>query len=900
MIWVRKATTFLITFFLLVGYLPSPVLAEEEENNYTFPFDNLFEDYHEYDDVVSELQMFANDYPEIVRLYRLTDLVPDGQTWQGRHVYAVKVSDGVLDEPEYYSDPSEESTLIMGNHHAREWMTVQIPLYYLYFLTEFYGMDPTDNDGDGLINEDPIDGVDNDNDGEQGGRTNEFGLAMFDGVDNDGDGLIDEGIDEDPREDWITDLVNNYEIWIVPLVNPDGYSYDREDPSRFWRKNLRDNNADNATDSCDGVDLNRNYPLGWNTVGSSSNTCSQVYHGNEDSVDDDNDNNTNEDPEDSNHTDDDNDGFIDEDRDGGFSEPETQAIQHLIWRLDIYNWETNPWDVNKTGASDRWPSIQDYRTEKHDGNHSLFSAITYHAYGEYFDWPWAHTTEPSSDDQEMRYYGERLQNLTGYSNWKDEGGYLVGGDTCDWIYGNQGTFCYLAEVNGETQGELTGGFHADSRLIIPTARMHLLTNLYILVDDLMTPFEPPNATIDSIAPSPARFDDEISFNGTGSDINGTVMIYEWNSSIDGFLSSEKDFNITDLSIGTHIISFRVQDNDGDWSEWATAILVVNPNSVPTSTIESISPLPTRFDSEVTFNGSGSDSDGSIIAYEWNSSIDGFLSNEKDFNITGFTPGVHIVSFRVQDNDDVWSDWVIAEMEIYPNSEPVANITNVYPDSFSREASFGFRPDYCCTESEGTAIFFEGEGYDSDGQIIAYSWRSSIDGFLSNQSSFSTDSLSVGRHTIYFAVLDNDNSWSNQSDIETKFATVWIYSEPEADAGIDQSSIRGVSINFNGQGSDIDGQIVLWEWDFDGDGFFDWSSTDSGTATRSYSAIGDFNPVLRVTDNDGFIATDSFSLKISTEDYNFPNDNPNEALTPAYISAIVVAILLLGLLLQRRV
>ena len=68
MIWVRKATTFLITFFLLVGYLPSPVLAEEEENNYTFPFDNLFEDYHEYDDVVSELQMFANDYPEIVRL----------------------------------------------------------------------------------------------------------------------------------------------------------------------------------------------------------------------------------------------------------------------------------------------------------------------------------------------------------------------------------------------------------------------------------------------------------------------------------------------------------------------------------------------------------------------------------------------------------------------------------------------------------------------------------------------------------------------------------------------------------------------------------------------------------------------------------------------------------------
>ena len=900
MTWYRRATTFLLTIFLLVGYLPSPALAEEEESGYTFPFDTLFEDYHEYEDVVATLQNAANNYPDIVRLYRLTDLVPAGQTWQGRHVYAVKVSDGVLDEPEYYSDPNEQSTLIMGNHHAREWMTVEIPLYYLHFLTEFYGKSKVDNDNDTLIDEDPIDGVDNDGDGEQGGRVDEFGRAMFDGIDNDGDGLIDEGIDEDPREDWITELVNNYEIWIVPLINPDGYSYDREDPSRFWRKNLRDNNDDNVIDSCDGVDPNRNYPFEWNTVGSSNNPCSQVYHGPEDNLDDDNDGSINEDPEDLNHTDDDNDGLFDEDRDGGFSEPETQAIQHLIWRLDSYDWVSNPWDVNKTGASDSWPSIQDYRTEKHDGNHTLFSAISYHAYGEYFDWPWAHTTVPSPDDQKMRYYGERLQNLTGYSNWKDEGGYLVGGDSNDWLYGNQGIFAYLAEVNGETQGNLTGGFHADPKLIIPTARMHLLTNLYILVEDLMTPFAPPAAVIDSISPSPARFDDEIIFNGTGSDINGTIMNYEWNSSIDGFLSNEKDFHITGLSVGNHAIRFRVQDNDGDWSEWATAILVVNPNSVPISTIESISPSSARFDSEITFNGSGSDSDGIIIAYEWNSSIDGFLSNESNFNIRGFTLGIHIISFRVQDNDESWSEWNMTEMEIYPNSYPIANITNVYPDSFSMESSFGFRPESCCTESEGTFIFFEGEGYDSDGQIIDYSWSSSLDGFLSNQSSFSTDSLSVGYHVIYFTVLDNDNTWSNQSNVETKFETVWIYSKPEADAGLDQSSIRGVSIDFHGQGYDVDGEIVLWEWDFDGDGIFDWASPVSGVATRSFSGTGDFNPILRVTDNDGFTDTDFFSLKINTEEYDFPDDMPSETLTLAYLSAIVVAVLLMGFLLQRRV
>ena len=245
-------------------------------------------------------------------------------------------------------------------------------------------------------------------------------------------------------------------------------------------------------------------------------------------------------------------------------------------------------------------------------------------------------------------------------------------------------------------------------------------------------------------------------------------------------------------------------------------------------------------------------------------------------------------------------WNTTELEIYPNSHPVANITNVYPDSFSIEASLGFRPESCCTEPEGTLIFFEGGGYDSDGQIIDYSWSSSLDGFLSNQSSFSTDSLSAGHHVIYFTVLDNDDIWSNHNGIETKFETVWIYSKPEADSGSNQFSIRGISINFNGQGFDIDGQIVLWEWDFDGDGIFDWASPVSGVVTRSFSETGDFNPILRVTDNDGFTDTDSFSLKIYTEEYDFPDDTPSETSTLAYVSVIVVVILLMGLLLQRRV
>ena len=45
--------------------------------------------------------------------------------------------------------------------------------------------------------------------------------------------------------------------------------------------------------------------------------------------------------------------------------------------------------------------------------------------------------------------------------------------------------------------------------------------------------------------------------------------------------------------------------------------------------------------------------------------------------------------------------------------------------------------------------------------MAYNWRSSKDGQLSTLASFSTSSLSVGTHTIYFKVQDNNGAWSSE-------------------------------------------------------------------------------------------------------------------------------------------
>lgn len=60
----------------------------------------------------------------------------------------------------------------------------------------------------------------------------------------------------------------------MPMVNPDGYMYSRR-KNRLWRKNR----APNKNSHCIGVDLNRNFNIGWNTVGASSNPCHETYQG---------------------------------------------------------------------------------------------------------------------------------------------------------------------------------------------------------------------------------------------------------------------------------------------------------------------------------------------------------------------------------------------------------------------------------------------------------------------------------------------------------------------------------------------------------------------------------------------------------------------------------------------
>ena len=143
-----------------------------------------------------------------------------------------------------------------------------------------------------------------------------------------------------------TDLVDNVEIFLIPVVNVDGYIYSWT-TERWWRKNRR-NNGDGTW----GVDINRNWGFAWgyDDIGSSPFPSDETYRGT-----------------------------------GPFSEPETQAMRDLFYAhpnvramLDIHSYGELilwPW-----GYISDPPPDQDVYVEVGFGMQSLIYDVHGHLY----------------------------------------------------------------------------------------------------------------------------------------------------------------------------------------------------------------------------------------------------------------------------------------------------------------------------------------------------------------------------------------------------------------------------------------------------------------------------------------------------------------------------------------
>ncbi|MBT7469569.1 MAG: hypothetical protein HN692_04095, partial [Candidatus Cloacimonetes bacterium] len=291
--------------------------------------------YRTYEETLSELQQIEMQYPNICKLYDV------GETWGKEYsnagnsyyddyhheVWALKISDNVN------SEEDEPNVYLMGEHHAREPISLEVVMSDLYHILNNYGSDPT-----------------------------------------------------------ITQNVNNTQIWVIPLVNPNGHKIVTDETDVWWRKNIRDNNLDGNFDTdynsgygVDGVDPNRNYGWEWGAVGTSDDFSSPVYHG------------PNE-----------------------WSEPEIYAMQQLI------------------------------------ESHHFVAGITYHSYSELVLFPFGYNEGVVAPDHDaLEELAVEMANTlpaesggyyTPQESWQL---YPCMGTTDDYSYGEYGIFSYTIEIGTE-------------------------------------------------------------------------------------------------------------------------------------------------------------------------------------------------------------------------------------------------------------------------------------------------------------------------------------------------------------------------------------------------------------------------------------------------------------------
>lgn len=181
-------------------------------------------------------------------------------------------------------------------------------------------------------------------------------------------------------------MVDSQRTFILLSLNPDGHVANESGPPwPYWRKNR---NPAYGCATTYGVDLNRNFSVGWNAPGGTSTyACSNFYRG----------------PQ-------------------PFSEPETAALRDYFQAL-----VTSSSVLTSTAGA------------------SLY--ISLHAHGNGVMWPWAYTGKAAPDAAALSVLGYRLARDMGY--WGGQAAnslYLMSGADMDWVYGTYGLPAYTFEI----------------------------------------------------------------------------------------------------------------------------------------------------------------------------------------------------------------------------------------------------------------------------------------------------------------------------------------------------------------------------------------------------------------------------------------------------------------------
>lgn len=244
-------------------------------------------------------------------------------------------------------------------------------------------------------------------------------------------------------------------------------------------------------------------------------------------------------------------------------------------------------------------------------------------------------------------------------------------------------------------------------------------------------------------------------------------------------------------------------------------------------------------------------DNAILTYEWDFEGDGTYDRSetvgRDQTFTFTTPGDYNATLRVTDNQ---GEQVTGTVAISVTNEPPVVSVALNPSNGQVPLSVNFSAT--ASDSNGVAQF-EWD-YDGDGTFDETTTSGTTANTYETQGSFQAR----------LRVTDNLGAATTLT-IPTLEVNALVAGSPSVT--LSASSNQGnppLTVTLSASANDPDGGTIdQYEWDVDGDGTYDQTTT-TATLETSYNGIGTFYPRVRVTDSNSQQAEDVMKIFVEPE------------------------------------
>lgn len=270
------------------------------------------------------------------------------------------------------------------------------------------------------------------------------------------------------------------------------------------------------------------------------------------------------------------------------------------------------------------------------------------------------------------------------------------------------------------------------------------------------------------------------------------------------------------------------------------------------------------ESSATVTWTTDEPSSSLVEYGFNTSygdltpLNSNLVTIHSVDITGLSAS-HTYDFRVRSRDAAGNEALSANYSF--------TTSNLSPalSSFSATPITGFAP---------LLVDFTASATDPDGYILTYEWDFDGNGISdANTGIVPNASFTYTNEGVYNAklkVTDNGGA-STLSHVVTITVGSQINAPPVVSSlnATPSSGAAPLSVAFSSTVSDTDGTIVLYEWDFDGNGVYD-ASTTTNPVSHTYGTAGTYAARVRVTDDMGAIASGEAVITVNDAPTNTNN------------------------------